>query len=95
MCIKPIFALLLSLICILNAGAHAGSVGIAHYNVEIKVLAERNSVQMRTRCTIRNDGPVELTQLAFDLLAREGRCKARTDVQRIWQQVSDDAAFLE
>ncbi|MHC4430948.1 MAG: hypothetical protein ACYTBS_03830 [Planctomycetota bacterium] len=95
MCIKPIFALLLSLICILNAGAHAGSVGIAHYDVEMKVLAERNTVQMRTRCTIRNDGPAELTQLAFDLLAREGRCKASAEVRRIWQKVSGDAIFLK
>ncbi|KPK36963.1 MAG: hypothetical protein AMJ65_15575 [Phycisphaerae bacterium SG8_4] len=92
---KPIFALLLSLICIPRAGVYAESVGIVHYDVEMKVLAERNAVQMRTRCTIRNDGAAELTQLAFDLLAREGRCKARTEVQRIWQQVSGNPVFLK
>ena len=95
MCRKPVIAVLLSLVCNLNAGAHAGSVGIVNYDVEMKILAQHNGVQMRARCTILNDSDAELTQLAFELLAREGRCKARTQVQRIWQQVSGNPTFLK
>ncbi len=88
MCRKPVIAVLLGLVCNLNAAAYAGSPGIVNYDVEMKILAQRNAAQMRARCTIRNDGAAELTQLVFDLLAREERCKACTQVQRIWQQVS-------
>ena len=72
---NPLLAVLLSLACTLSAGC-ANSAGIVHYDIDMEVLAEQNAVRTSVCCTIRNDSPVELTQLAFDLLAREERCKA-------------------
>jgi len=87
-------AVLLSTACILNA-SYAGSIGIVHYDVDMDVLTEQNGVRTSVCCTIRNDGPVELTQLAFDLLAREERCKARTEVHRIRQKISGNPVALK
>ena len=87
--------MLLNLVCVLSAVAQAGDVGIVHYDADLKLEVERNTVRTRVCCTVRNDSPGELTQLAFDILAREGLCKARTEVHKIWQKVSDNSVPLK
>ena len=89
-CKELTLAVLLNLACILNAAGYADDVGINHYEADLKLEVEHNSVHTRVCCTIQNDGPRELTQLTFDILARQSRCKARTDVHKIWQKVSDN-----
>ncbi len=94
-CKELILAVLLSLACILNAVGYADDVGIIHYEADLKLEIEHNRVHTRVCCTIQNDSPGELTQLTFDILARQNRCKARTDVHQIWQKVSDNLIPLK
>ena len=94
-CKELTLAVLLNLACILNAVGYADDVGIIHYEADLKLEVERNSVHTRVCCAIQNDSPRELTQLTFDILARQSRCKARTDVHKIWQKVSDDLIPLK
>ena len=94
-CKELTLAVLLSLACILNTAGYADDVGIIHYEADLKLEVEHNSVHTRVCCAIRNDSPKELTQLTFDILARQSRCKARTDVHKIWQKVSDDLIPLK
>jgi len=70
-------------------------VGIIHYEADLKLEVEHNSVHTRVCCTIQNDSPGELTQLTFDILARQSRCMARTDVHKIYQKVSDNLVPLK
>ena len=94
-CKELTVSVLLNLACILNAVGYAGDVGIIHYKADLKLEVEHNSVYTRVCCTIQNDSPGELTQLTFDILARENRCKARTDVHKIYQKVSDSLVPLK
>jgi hypothetical protein len=94
-CKKLTLAILLNLACLLNAVVYADDVGIIHYEADLKLDVEHNSVHTRVCCTIQNDSLRELTQLTFDILARQSRCKARTDVHKIWQKVSDNLIPLK
>lgn len=87
--------MLLTLVCALNAFAQASDVGIVHYDVDLKLEVQRNAVRTRVCCTVQNDSPGKLTRLTFDILAREGRCKARTEVHKIWQKVSDSSVPIK
>jgi len=86
---KVTLVVLLNLVCALNTVAQASDVGIVNYDADLKLDVKRNAVRTRVCCTIQNDSPGKLTQLTFDILARQGRCKARTEVHKIWQKVSD------
>ena len=95
MCKELILGLLLNMACILSAVAQTGDVGIVHYDADLKLEVERNTVRTRVYCTVQNDSPGKVTQLTFDILGRESRCKARTEVQKIWQKVSDNSVPLK
>ena len=92
---KVTLVVLLNLVCVLNAVAQTGDVGVIHYDADLKLEVERNVVRTRVCCTVQNDSPGELTQLTFDILAREGRCKARTEPHKIWQKVSGNSVPLK
>ncbi len=92
---KVTLVVLLSLFCALNALAQASDVGIIHYDADLKLEVESNAVHTRVCCTVQNDSLGKLTQLTFDILAREGRCKARTEVHKILQKVSDNLVTLK
>ncbi len=94
-CKELTLAVLLNLAFILNAVGYADDVGTVHYDADLKLELESNSVHTRVCCTIQNDSPQELTQLTFDILARQDRCKARTDIHNIWQKVSDNLVPLK
>ena len=79
---------LLSLAGILHAVGYASDAGIIHYEADLKLEPENNTVHTYVCCKIQNDNQGELTQMTFDILARQDRCKARTDVHKIWQKVS-------
>ena len=73
-----------------GAGAYAGDVGVAHYEAQLHLSPERNAVETRVCCLLRNDGSQAIKQLPFDLMAKEQRCKARLAIKGIWQKVDGE-----
>jgi hypothetical protein len=94
-CKKLVVIVLLNLVCIMNAVGYSNDVGIIHYDANLKLEPENNTVHTRVCCKIQNDSPAELKQVSFDILARQDRCKARTDVHKICQKVSDNLEPLK
>ena len=80
----------LTCILILGAAAYAGDVGVAHYEAQLHLSPERNGVETRVCCLLRNDGPQTIERLSFDLLAKEQRCKARLAIEGIRQKVDSE-----
>jgi len=85
----------LYLACMLKAGGYVSDLGTIHYDAYLKLNPEQNSVYTKVCCTITNDGSHELTQLTFDIFARQDRCKVRTEIHRISQKVSGSLVPLQ
>jgi len=94
-CKELIVVLFLNLICFLNVVGYANDTGIIHYAADLKLEVEQNSVYTHVSCKIQNDGSRELAQLTFDILARQDRCKAHTEIHKIYQEVSGNLIPLK